>query len=141
MAMRKAGSSRNAVTTSFKRRLAARSMAFALGRSIVISRMPPSLTVLIPSDMCAPLGELLQANHRVPRDRSLARRPDNHRVHVYFDQCGHIRRRIARHAEYGCDQRVDVGRRLAAISAQRLGDGQSTLRRVDRTARPGGLDS
>ena len=52
MAIFRLASSRKALNTSFKRRLAARSMAFAFGRSMVISRMSPTLTTLIPFDMC-----------------------------------------------------------------------------------------
>jgi hypothetical protein len=55
MAILRDGSSRNSVTTALRRRLAARSMALALGRSMVISRTSPALTVVTPSDMCAPL--------------------------------------------------------------------------------------
>src|ERR1700693_6267962 len=137
MAMRNSGSSRNAVTTSFKRRLALRSMALAFGRSMVISRMAPFWTVRTPSDMDPPSGDLLQADHRIDRDRAQTCRAHDHGVDVDFDQCRGILGGVARHTEDGVDERGHIGGRLAAEARQQFENGQTLERGVYGRLRPG----
>src|SRR6266403_653113 len=94
-------SSRNEVKTPFSRRLAARSMAFALGRSMVTSRISPAFVTLTPSDMRFPLrlGSTVQTNQGVHGDDTQPQGPHDHRVHVDFHDLAEICRRIARDSE------------------------------------------
>src|SRR6202051_1347041 len=137
MAIRNSGSSRNPVTTSFKRRLAARSMAFAFGRSMVISRMAPFLTVRIPSDLEPPSGNLVQANHCIHRDRTQTCRTDDHGAHIDFDQGRQILGGVACHTENRADEGAHIGGRLAAIPVQQLGYAQAPQRGLYRCMSPG----
>src|SRR5450432_155836 len=122
IAMRSSASSRNELNTSLRRRLVARSMALALGRSIVTSRMTPSLTILIPSDMAFPYRsvELFQADQRIDGDRPQTRRPDDDRVDVDFNERIAVRRRVVRDPENHIDQRIDVTGRLTAVSGKQF---------------------
>src|SRR5882762_325861 len=101
-------SSRNEVKTSFSRRLAARSMAFALGRSMVTSNISPALTTLIPSIMVMRvplrLARIRETNHGVHRHDALAGRPHDHRVDVDLDERRQVSRGITRHPKDGVDQ-------------------------------------
>jgi len=54
-----------------------------------------------------------------------ARGPDDHGIHVQFDQHRQILGRIARHAQDGADQRVNIGGRLAAIAAEQFSDAEA----------------
>src|SRR5258708_5595306 len=106
IAMRRVASSRNSLKMSFSRRLTAASMAFALGRSRVISSTPASRTSLIGSDMSfAP-----EPDHCVHRDRALSHRPDDDRIDVHFNQRLDSRGGKAGDREYQLDQCRFIGR-------------------------------
>src|SRR3974377_1020641 len=98
--MRNAGSSRKAVNTSFSRRLAARSMAFALGRSMVTSRTTPLMAVRMPADDSARMSNSLhEADQRVDRDGAAPPGADDHGVQVELGETLDVGRRVARTGE------------------------------------------
>src|SRR5947209_6095758 len=112
IATRSAGSSRNAVNTAFSRRLAARSMAFAFGRSIVTSKSAPRVAVLMPSiavvsDMS---GLLVQADQGVDCHGAAPRREHDHGIQVELDEALEVRGSVSRGGERGLDERRDIAR-------------------------------
>src|SRR2546429_391395 len=101
IATRSAGSSRNAVNTAFSRRLAARSMAFAFGRSIVTSKTVPRVAVLMPSiavvsDMS---GLLVQADQGVDCHGAAPRRAHDHGIQVELDEALEVGGSVSRRGE------------------------------------------
>src|ERR1700679_3499354 len=120
MAMRSDLSSRNLMNTSFKRRLVARSMALALGRSIVTSSMLPSVTVLTPSDMADLfiLAGLSETNQCIDGHRPFSRGPYDHRIDVDFLKRRKLRGCVAGDAGHDLDERIDIAARLAAKTVE-----------------------
>src|SRR5882757_3385187 len=130
-------SSRNDVKISFSRRLAARSMAFALGRSMVTSKTSPALTALTPFDMGYPcLNRIFETNHRVHRNDTLARGPHDHRVDIDFNQRCQVGRGVACHREDGVDQRRYIARRLAAVPCEQFRHREPAQGAADRRPAP-----
>src|SRR4029077_9511360 len=103
-----------AVNTSLRRRLAARSMAFALGRSIVTSRIVPSVAVLMPSDM----SRFLQADQRIDRHRAQAARPHDDGIQVELRQALEAGVSVARAGKRRLHQRADVAGRTPAVATE-----------------------
>src|ERR1700722_4092325 len=129
MATRSCGSSRNAPNTSFRRRLAGRSIALAFGRSMVTSRMGPSVTVLIPSDIALLLWQ--QPNQGIDSNRALAARSDDHRVHVEFDQAIDVGLGVASAGHRSGHQCRDIGLRPAAMAPDQPAERQLQQRLLD----------
>src|SRR6516164_3418198 len=99
MATRSAGSLEKLLNTSFSRRLAARSMAFALGRSRVTSRIGPSVRVLMPADITVLLVRVRgsgQTDQRVDRHRAAPARAHDDGIQVELDEALEVSQRIAR---------------------------------------------
>src|SRR5437899_736655 len=134
IATRSAGSSRNVVNTAFSRRLAARSMAFAFGRSIVTSKTAPRVAVLMPSiavvsDMS---GLLVQADQGVDCHGAAPRREHDHGIQVELDEALEVGGSESRGGERGLDERRDIARRAAAVASEEPGDPQLPDRSGDR---------
>src|ERR1700694_2010928 len=129
MATRSAGSSRNIVNTWLRRRLAARSMAFALGRSMVTSRTGPRVAVLIPSDMSVLLNE---ANQCVDRHRAAPGGAHDDGIEIKLHQTLEVDRRIARASKSVRHQRGGVCARASAVAGEEACDAQSGDRGFDR---------
>src|SRR5439155_13645244 len=91
IATRRAGSSRNAANAWFRRRLAARSMAFAFGRSMVTSKTAPRVAVLMPSDMSV----FLQADQSVDCHGARALRAHDDGIEVQLHQALEVGRGVA----------------------------------------------
>src|SRR5256885_4381492 len=127
MATRSAGSSRNCVNTSFRRRLAARSMAFAFGRSMVTSKTAPWVAVLTPSDMSV----FLQADQCVDCHGARAPRAHDDGIEVQFHQPLEVGRGVAGAGESSLHQRSDVRRRAATVTGEEPGEFESAQRRLD----------
>src|SRR5882757_8717464 len=148
MPMRSSGSSRNAVKIAFSRRLAARSMALAFGRSRVTSRIAPSRVVRTPScvDWRTDMSRLLrgrlpaqcmqsavgQANQRVDCDGAEARWPNDDGVDVDLDESIYVGFCVTRAGEHGLDERGNVTGRFAAETCQQLRNFEAVEGRLDR---------
>src|SRR5882672_10655466 len=106
IAIRRDASSRNSQKMSFSRRLAAASMALALGRSMVISSTPASRTSLICSDMSfAP-----EPDHCVHGDGALVHWPDDDRIDVHLNESFESRGGKAGDREYQFNQGRHISR-------------------------------
>src|SRR5882762_2260722 len=127
IATRSAGSSRKAVNTWFSRRLAARSMAFAFGRSMVTSKTVPRVAVLMPSDMSV----FLQADQCVDCHGAKPGRAHDDGIEVQFHQALEVGRGVAGAGENSLHQRRDVCRRAATVTGEQLSDPESAECRLD----------
>src|SRR6185437_9117334 len=133
MQTRSAGSSRKAVKISFRRRLAARSMALAFGRSRVTSRTAPVVRVRIPArSLTSVISCLLgKANQRIDGHDAEAGGADDHGIEVELQQSIHIVLRVTRACQHGVYQRRQVSERPPAVAAEELADAESAERGLD----------
>src|SRR5690348_5287623 len=122
MQMRSAGSSRNCSNTLLSRRLAARSMAFAFGRSSVTSRTAPSTAVRTPPEelwVRSDIAVLLrQADQGIHGHRARAGWPHDDGIDIELGQGLEISLGIARAGEGSLYQRRHVAGRLATEARQ-----------------------
>src|SRR6185437_4229989 len=140
MQIRSAGSSRKAVKISFSRRLAARSMALALGRSRVTSRTAPVARVRIParsltSDISGLLGK---ANQCIDGHDTAAGGADEHGIEFELQQSIHILLRIARAGQHRLRERGQISRRPTPVAAEQPADAEPPEGRLNGRRGKGG---
>src|SRR5579871_346824 len=119
IAIRRSLSALNSVQIWLSRRLIARSIALAFGRSIVTSRTAPSRWILTPSVMSAILPESYKC---VDRDDASAARPHDDRIHVQLGERIEVLGRVARDRADRANERRHVAGRLAAITIEQAPD-------------------
>src|SRR5579863_4635305 len=139
IATRSAGSSRKALNTAFRRRLAARSMALALGRSMVTSSTAPLRAVLMPlatpsvrverSDIA--LSSLHETDQCIDRHRALTARAHDDRIQIELGELLEIGRSVARARQRRLRQRRSVAGRAAAVTGEQPRHAQAAERRLD----------
>src|SRR4051812_47351209 len=112
MATRSSGSSRNALKVSPISREVLRSMALALGRSSVTSRIEPSRRV----EMTSGILVFSQHQKRVGDPGALAFRADDQRIDVEFLDLAGIRLHEGSNARDGVDGGRDIGLGPAAVA-------------------------